>query len=136
MKHGGANAMSSPFYFDPAVIQWVTANLDKIGTDVAAATAAAAIPTAGVLGPAVDEVSTAVASLFGQFADEYQTLAEKAAAFHDQFTRTMGASAAAYQSTEAASAADMLQAAIRAPGDAINGFFTQATGRGGVRNPV
>ncbi|MGO8963442.1 MAG: PE family protein, partial [Mycobacterium sp.] len=49
-------------YIDPAVVQWVTANLDSIGANLASAHAAAAGPTTGVAAAAADEVSTAIAS--------------------------------------------------------------------------
>ncbi|SPM32199.1 PE family protein [Mycobacterium terramassiliense] len=121
--------MSSPFFIDPAVVQWVTENLDSIGTNLASASAAAAGPTTGVAGAAADEVSTAVASLFSEYGDEYQALLAKAAAFHDQFTQNLATGGAAYVGTEAANAAQMMEAAIRAPGAAINGTFAAATGR-------
>ena len=63
--------MSSPFSIDPAVVQAVTAKLDNIGASLASDHAAAAGPTTGVAAAAADEVSTAVASLFGQHASEY-----------------------------------------------------------------
>ena len=44
--------MSSPFYIDPAVIQWVTANLDSIGANLATGHAAAAGPTTGLIAAA------------------------------------------------------------------------------------
>ena len=97
--------MSSPFSIDPAVVQQLTANLDNIGTSLAKDHAAAAGPTTGVAAAAADEVSTAVASLFGQHASEYQTLAAKAAAFHAQFTRNLEANAASFVNTEAQNAA-------------------------------
>src|SRR5262249_47454426 len=96
------HAMTSPLYVSPAAVQWVAANLGRIRASLASATAAAAAPTTGVGAMAADEVSAAITSLFSQYGAEYQELAAQAAAFHDQFTRTMAASAASYVSAEAA----------------------------------
>ena len=74
--------MSSPFFIDPAVVQWVTANLDSIGASLASGHAAAAGPTTGVVAAAADEVSAAVAELFGGYGQQYQAVTTKAAAFH------------------------------------------------------
>src|ERR1700739_4762681 len=104
------HAMTSPLNVNPAVLQWVTANLNSIAKSLASGHGAALGPTTGVAPAAADEVSTAIAALFGEHAEEYQGLAAKAAAFHDQFTQTMGASAATYSSAEAANAAQMVEA--------------------------
>src|SRR5262249_38986001 len=102
--------MTSPLNVNPAVIAWVTSNLESIGASLAQSHATAAGPTTGVMAAAADEVSTAIAALFGQHAEEYQALAAKALAFHDLFTRNMGAGAATYSSAEAANAAQMVRA--------------------------
>src|ERR1700753_1800632 len=110
--------MSSPLYISPAVLEWVTANLDSIGASLASSHAAAAGPTTGLAAAAADEVSEAVASLFGQHAGGYQSLAAKAAAFHDQFTQNMAASGVSYQAAEAA-AMHTLQNVASAPAAAF-----------------
>ena len=120
--------MSSPFFIDPAVVQWVTANLDSIGASLASGHAAAAGPTTGVVAAAADEVSAAVAELFGGYGQQYQALAAKAAAFHQQFTSTVAASGASYASAEAANA-QALESALANPAAAVNGAFAQETGR-------
>lgn len=51
------------------------------------ATAAAAIPTTQVLAAAADEVSAAIAELFGAHGQEFQALSAQASAFHDRFVR-------------------------------------------------
>ena len=121
--------MTSPLNVSPAVVQWVTANLDTIGASLAQSHAAAAGPTTGVVAAAQDEVSAAIASLFSQHAEEYQGLAARIAAFHDQFTSTMAGSGAAYSGSEAANAAQMLKSAMASPAAEVNGGFAQATGR-------
>ena len=68
----------------PDVIAAATTDLAKIGSTIKAATADAALPTTGVASAAADEVSAAVAVLFGSHAQGYQALTAQAAAFHDQ----------------------------------------------------
>ena len=64
-----------------------------------------AAATLTVLPAAADEVSASIAHLFSGHATEYQKLAGKAAAFHDQFVQHLTASASAYASAEAANTA-------------------------------
>ncbi|MEY8017670.1 PE family protein [Mycobacterium sp. HUMS_12744610] len=127
------NVMSSPFYIDPAVVQWLTANLDNISTNLVSGQAAAVGPTTGVAPMAADEVSAAIASVFGQQGQEFQALVAKAAAFHDQFTRNLATGLSQYVSAETANAAQMLQAAgARAAAsilNPVNTWFLQETGR-------
>ncbi|MXI82010.1 PE domain-containing protein, partial [Mycobacterium tuberculosis] len=49
-----------------------------------------------------DEVSAAVADLFGAHAQAYQALSAQAALFHEQFVQALTAAAGRYASTEAA----------------------------------
>ncbi|ORB62657.1 PE family protein, partial [Mycobacterium shinjukuense] len=53
---------------------------------------------------AADEVSVAIAALFGAHARAYQAAAGQAAAFHDQFTRALAAGVDRYVAAEAANA--------------------------------
>ncbi|MCV7149307.1 PE family protein [Mycobacterium riyadhense] len=46
--------------------------------------AAAAAPTLGLAAPAADQVSAAIAAMFGTHAREFQSLSAQAAAFHEQ----------------------------------------------------
>ena len=69
------------------------------------------MPTVAVLPAAADEVSGAVANLFSQHAQTYQTLAGQAAAFNNQFVQHLNASVHAYTATEAANAASLAGAA-------------------------
>ena len=50
---------------------------------------------------AADEVSASIAHLFSAHAQDYQALATKAAAFHDQFAHTLAMGAFSYASVEA-----------------------------------
>lgn len=88
----------------PEFLASAATNLSSIGSALNAANAAAAAPTTGVLAGGADEVSTAIAGLFSQHAQQYQALAGQVAEFHDQFTRNLLASANSYLSTETVNA--------------------------------
>jgi hypothetical protein len=88
----------------PEIVTSAATDLASISSALSAAHTAAATPTTGVVAAAEDEVSTAIAGLFSQHAQQYQALAGQAAAFHNQFTRNLLASANSYLSTEAANA--------------------------------
>ncbi|WP_243633038.1 PE family protein [Mycobacterium uberis] len=45
------------------------------------------VPTTGMLAVGADEVSSAIAALFGTYAQGYQELSVQAAAFHQQFVQ-------------------------------------------------
>lgn len=68
----------------PEMLTTAATDLAKIGSTITAAnTAAAAV--AKVLPASADEVSVAVAALFGTHAQEYQTVSAQVATFHDRF---------------------------------------------------
>ncbi len=124
----------------PEVVVAAASDLAGIGSAIGAANAAAAVPTMGVLAAGADEVSAAVADLFGAHAQAYQALSAQAALFHEQFVHAMTAGAGAYAGAEAADAAalDVLngpfQALFGRPliGDGANGAPGQAGGPGGL----
>ena len=62
-------------------------------------------PTTGVLAPAEDEVSAAIAAMFSAHGQGFQALSARAAAFHDQFVQTLTAGARSYVGAEAANVA-------------------------------
>ncbi len=83
---------------------------------------AAAIPTTEVMAAAADEVSGAIAALFGANAQEYQAAAAQAATFHEQFVRALSEAGASYASAEAtivtglsSTVADGFQTAVYGP---------------------
>jgi hypothetical protein len=92
----------------PDLVQAAAQDLAGIGSSLEEATSTAAGPTTGIVAPAQDEVSVAIASLFGNHAQEFQALSARAQAFHAQFVTAMNGSAAAYVSAEAANAAQTL----------------------------
>ena len=89
----------------PEVMASAATDLATIGSTLSAAHLTAAPPTQVVLSAAADEVSTAVAHLFSQRAQDYQALAGQAAAFHEQFVQHLTASAASYAGAEATNVA-------------------------------
>lgn len=76
--------------------------LTGIGSAMSAQNAAAAAPTTGVMPAAVDEVSVLIAARFAAHAQLYQAMSAQAAAIHQMFVATLGASAGSYALTEAA----------------------------------
>ena len=58
----------------PEMVAAAAADLAGIGSAISAANAAAAVPTTEVVAAAADEVSAAIAALFGAHAQEYQAI--------------------------------------------------------------
>ncbi|MEK1033695.1 PE family protein, partial [Mycobacterium ulcerans] len=109
-------------------LESAAALLAGVGSNVGAASSAAAGPTAAVLGAlGADEVSAAVAGLFGGHAQAYQAVSAQAAAFHQRFVPALAAAAGSYGRTEAAGAAvlqtvgDDVLGAVNAPTMAVLG---------------
>jgi len=86
----------------PEMLATAAGNLQGIGSAMAAQNAAAAGPTTGVVPAAADEVSALSAAQFAMHAAMYQAVSTQAAAIHDLFLGTLGASAGSYAATEAA----------------------------------
>ena len=86
----------------PELVTAAATDLAGIGSTIEGANAAAAGPTANLLAAAEDEVSTAIAALFGTHAREFQALSAQAAAFHNQFTQALSTGAGSYSLSEAA----------------------------------
>ncbi|WP_235627010.1 PE family protein, partial [Mycobacterium tuberculosis] len=83
------------------VLVAAAADLEGIGSALAAANRAAEAPTTGLLAAGADEVSAAIASLFSGNAQAYQALSAQAAAFHQQFVRALSSAAGSYAAAEA-----------------------------------
>jgi hypothetical protein len=88
----------------PTELTAAAENLEGIGSAMTAQNAAAAAPTTGVLPAAADEVSALTAAQFATHAQMYQAISAQAAAIHEMFVNTLGASACSYAVTEAANA--------------------------------
>ncbi|SOJ56404.1 Triacylglycerol lipase [Mycobacterium simulans] len=94
--------MSSYVIAVPEALTAASGDLTGIGEAIKRAAAAAAPPTTGILAAAGDEVSAALASLFGSYAQEFQTLTAQTAQLQAQFARALSAAAAEYAAAEAA----------------------------------
>jgi len=105
----------------PEAVQAAAQGLAGIRSTLSEASAAAAGPTTGVVAAAEDQVSAAVAAIFGEFGQEYQVLNAQAQEFHQQFVNLMNAGAGAYLSAEAANAEQALTNAVYAPVQALLG---------------
>jgi hypothetical protein len=91
----------------PEAMVSAASNITGIGSTLSAASAAAAIPTTGVLAPAADGVSAEIAAFFSEHGLGYQQVSAQVSAFHDKFVGALTAGANAYAATEA-NAAQML----------------------------
>jgi hypothetical protein len=89
---------------EPEMLVMAADGLLGIGSQMAAANAAAAGPTTGVVAAAVDEVSVLTAAQFSAHAAMYQAVSAQAAAIHQRFVNTLVTSAGSYAATEAANA--------------------------------
>jgi len=89
----------------PEMLASTAADVEGIGSAISTASASAAGPTTVLSAAAEDEVSAAIANLFGRYGQEYQAAVTQAAAFHYQFTQTLAAAASAYAQAEADDAA-------------------------------
>lgn len=92
----------------PAMLASAAAELQGIGSAMAADNTAAAAPTTGVVPPAADEVSALTAAQFAAQGEMYQTISAQAVAIHEMFVNALNTSAASYAATEAANAAAVL----------------------------
>ncbi|MBO0881254.1 MAG: PE family protein [Mycobacterium sp.] len=89
----------------PEMLAAAANQLHGIGASVAAQNAAAAGPTTTVIPAAADPVSALTAVQFAAHAQLYQAVSAQAAAIHEMFVHTLGASAGSYAAAEAANAA-------------------------------
>ena len=69
----------------PEAVAASASNLAGIGSALSASNAAAALPTTGVVAAAGDQVSAAVAAVFGSHAQGYQALSAQMSTFHEEF---------------------------------------------------
>jgi hypothetical protein len=113
----------------PDFMAAVATDLENIRSTISAANSAAAGSTTALLPTAEDEVSAAIAALFGAHGKAFQALSAQAAAFHQEFVNLVGASAGAYLSTDLANAQQNLLNAVNAP---IQGLLGQAAGGSGA----
>jgi hypothetical protein len=92
----------------PQMLIAAAGDLRGIATAVGAGNAAAAAATTGLVPAAADEVSALTAAQFNAHAAMYQAVCAHAAAIHDMFVCTLGASAGCYAAAESANAARLV----------------------------
>ena len=80
---------------EPQTLAWVATDIEELGSAITAANTAAASPISGLAPAAADEVSDAIAKLFGAYGRQYQAVATRAAAFHTNFTDALAAAGSA-----------------------------------------
>jgi broad specificity phosphatase PhoE len=117
--------MSSVFVV-PDMLDTAAADVARIGSAVTAGNLAAAIPTTEVAAAGADEVSAAIAALFGAHAQQYQATAAQATTYYEQFVRTLSAAASSYAATEVGIASS-LQGAVTAPTPPLGSAANAAT---------
>jgi hypothetical protein len=112
----------------PDTLVAAASDLSGIGSALGSATAAAAAQTTSLAAAGADELSAAIAALFGDHAQAFQSISVQAARFHDQFVQALHAGTASYASAEAANASPLKTLQQDVLG-AINTPFVELTGR-------
>ncbi|MDD4866446.1 MAG: PE family protein [Mycobacterium sp.] len=92
----------------PGMLASAAAELQSIGSGMAAGNSAAAAPTTGVVPAAADEVSALTAAQFAAQAQMYQALGAQATTINELFVNALANSAGSYAAAEAANAAAAL----------------------------
>src|SRR6516225_5912236 len=85
----------------PEIVSAAATDLAALGSMLSAANAAAATATTGVLPAPLDEVSRAIAAVFGAHGQTYQALGAQALTFQEQFVQLLGNGASMYANAEA-----------------------------------
>jgi PPE-repeat protein len=112
----------------PEFVTDAASDLAKVGSTINAANSAAAANTSNVVAAGADEVSEAVASMFGAHAQAYQVISAQTATFHEQFVQLLRAGAGAYSGAEAANASPLQSLAA----NAAQNFGWGNTGNGNI----
>lgn len=81
----------------PELIRAAATDVGTIGSTLSEAHTAAVASTVTVLTAAADEVSAGIAQLFSGYAQDYQVLAARAAAFHAEFVQALNGVGGAYR---------------------------------------
>jgi hypothetical protein len=102
----------------PEELTAAAADVTRIGTSLSEAHALAAPATTSIAPAAADEVSTAIAAVFGDVGQFWQGLAVQAAALHQQFVQGLSAAGELYTEAERGGAGLL----------GLNGSFSQRVG--------
>ena len=101
--------------------------MSGIGSSIHSATSAAAPSTTSVIAAAEDEISAAIAKLFGGYGQQFQALSAQAGQFHSSFAQALSSGGNLYAAAESQAAASM--AAITDVGAAPFSPFLLLLGR-------
>jgi PE family len=117
--------MSSFLNIAPEALASASSDLGGIGEAIREATAAAAPSTTGIAPAALDEVSAAIARLFGGYGQQFQSLSAQSGLFHGQFVQLLSSGGSAYAGAEAANASPLSGLLGGSP---LSGLLGQAQG--------
>ncbi len=84
----------------PDSVRSAAADLTRIGSELNAARAAAAISTTGLVAAGADEISTLVAAHFAEHGRQFHAVSLRAGGFHHEFARALTSGAGSYQVAE------------------------------------
>jgi PE family len=104
----------------PDFVEAAVGDLQGIGSALSSVAAAAAGPTTAIAPAAQDELSVAIAGLFGNVGQEFQALSAESRAFYDQFVGALTTATSRYVGTEAANAQQNLLNAVDGPIEALS----------------
>ena len=122
----------------PETVGAAAGDLVGLGSVIDAANAAARVSTTRLLAAGGDEVSAAIAALWGGYGQAFQVISAQAATFHRQFVQALNAGAGAYAAAEAAGASSLqtleqdVVGVINAPSNALLGRPLIGNGTNGV----
>ncbi|WP_459797685.1 PE family protein, partial [Mycobacterium riyadhense] len=105
----------------PELLSAAAGDVAGVGSVLSSAVAGAAPATTGVAAAAADEVSEAIAALFGSHGQEFQAISVRAEAFRQQFVAVLRAGSAIYGAAEAVNVEQVLWSAVNAPTQALLG---------------
>lgn len=100
-------------FVEPPMLTAAAAELAGIGSALNEATAAAAAPTTAIAAAAADEVSTALANMFGAFGQEFQGISARLASLYTGLTERLTATANLYINSEAINVATLVEGATQ-----------------------
>ncbi|OBI91784.1 PE family protein [Mycobacterium sp. 1245805.9] len=121
----------------PDFVSAAAGDLEGIGSVLDSASAVAAGPTTAIAPAAQDELSIAIAGLFGNVGQEFQAISAQSRAFYDRFVGALTSAADMYVGTEAANAQQTLLNAVSGPIEALStgggvGSLASAAGSSGT----
>ncbi|BBZ39451.1 PE family protein [Mycobacterium conspicuum] len=105
----------------PELIESAAQDLSSIGSTLGEATNSAAAQTTSIAAAGADEVSVAIAALFGNHGEEFHALTARAAAFHNEFVGLVKSGAGAYLASEVGNAEQLLAGAAAGPAQPLTG---------------